>query len=54
MLGVDGREIMRKRFREDTVTLTLPLSLFQRMEDESEDSLFQTPAWHSLTDKHKS
>jgi hypothetical protein len=48
MLGVDGREVMRKRFRDDTLTLTLPASLFQRMEQEANDCVFQTPSWKNL------
>ncbi|MBU0517002.1 MAG: DUF169 domain-containing protein [Proteobacteria bacterium] len=49
MLGVDGREVMRKRFRDDTLTLTLPASLYHRMEQEANDSVFQTPSWKRLT-----
>jgi len=48
MLGVDGREVMRKRFRDDTLTLTLPAPLFQRMEQEANDCVFQTPSWKRL------
>jgi hypothetical protein len=48
MLGVDGREVMRKRFRDDTLTLTLPMPLFQRMEREADDCVFQTPSWKDL------
>lgn len=48
MLGVDGREVMRKRFRDDTLTLTLPAPLFQRMEQEANDCVFQTPSWEDL------
>jgi hypothetical protein len=48
MLGVDGREVMRRRFRDDTLTLTLPTPLFQRMEAEADDCLFQTPSWKEL------
>ena len=48
MLGVDGREVMRKRFRDDTLTLTLPAPLFQRMEQEANDCVFQTPSWENL------
>jgi hypothetical protein len=48
MVGVDGREVMRKRFRDDVLTLTLPLPLFRRMEEEAGDSIFQTPAWEAL------
>jgi hypothetical protein len=49
MLDVDGREVMRKRFRDDTLTLTLPAPLFQRMEQEADDCVFQTPSWKNLT-----
>ena len=48
MLGIDGREAMRKRFRDDTLTLTLPMPLFQRMEQEAEDCIFQIPSWKTL------
>jgi hypothetical protein len=48
MLGIDGREVMRKRFRDNTLTLTLPTPLFQRMEGEADDCLFQTPSWKDL------
>jgi len=48
MLGVDGREVMRKRFRDDILTLTLPAPLFQRMEQEANDCVFQTPSWENL------
>ena len=48
MLGVDGREVMHKRFHDDTLTLTLPAPLFQRMEQEAKDSVFQTPSWEDL------
>ena len=48
MLGVDGREVMRKRFRGDTFTLTLPAPLYQRMEKEADDCVFQTPSWQKL------
>jgi len=48
MLGVDGREVMRKRFRDDTLTLTLPAPLYQRMEQEVSDCVFQTPSWKKL------
>jgi hypothetical protein len=49
MLGVDGREVMSKRFRNDTLTLTLPAPLFRRMEREANDCIFQTPPWVKLT-----
>lgn len=48
MLGVNGREVMRKRFRDDTLTLTLPAPLYQRMEQEANDCVFQTPSWKDL------
>ena len=50
MLGVDGRDVMRKRFRDDTLTLTLPTPLFQLMEQEANDCIFQTPSWDNLID----
>jgi len=49
MLGIDGREVMRKRFRDDVLTLTLPTPLFKRMEQEASDCIFQTPPWVKLT-----
>lgn len=48
MMGTDGREMMRRRFRDDIVTLALPLPLFQRMEAEAGDCIFQTPSWKKL------
>jgi hypothetical protein len=48
MTDVDGREVMRKRFREDILTLTLPLPLFMQMEEEANDSVFQLPSWQAL------
>jgi hypothetical protein len=48
MLGVDGRKMMRKRFRDDTLTFTLPTPLFERMEQEAHDCVFQTPSWNDL------
>ncbi len=48
MLGVDGREVMHKRFREDTLTLALPAPLYHRMEQEANDCIFQTPSWRRL------
>jgi hypothetical protein len=50
MLGVDGRKVMHKRFRDDILTLTLPTPLFQRMEQEANDCVFQTPSWKDLID----
>ena len=49
MLGVDGREVMHKRFRDDTLTLTLPAPLYHRMEQEANNSVLQTPSWKRLT-----
>jgi len=48
MLDVDGREVMRRRFRDDVLTLTLPTPLFRRLEREADDCVFQTPAWKGL------
>ena len=48
MLGIDGRELMRKRFRDDILTLTLPVPLFRRMEEEADDSVFRIPSWKKL------
>jgi hypothetical protein len=48
MLGVEGRGVMRKRFRDDTLTLTLPLPLFLRMEQEADDCIFQIPSWKEI------
>jgi hypothetical protein len=51
MLGVDGREVMRRRFRDDTLTLTLPAPLYNLMEQEANECVFQTPSWKTLTEK---
>ena len=48
MIGVDGREIMQRRFRDDTLTLTIPMPLFYRMEDEAADSVLTIPGWAAL------
>jgi hypothetical protein len=48
MLGVDGREVMKKRFRDDILTLALPMPLFYRMEEEANDCVFQIPSWKRL------
>lgn len=48
MLDVDGREVMRKRFHDDTLTLTIPMPLFLRIEKEAESSVLQIPAWSKL------
>ena len=51
MMGTDGREVMRKRFRDDVLTLTLPTPLFLQMEQEAGNCVFQVPAWKALTEK---
>lgn len=48
MLDVDGREVMRKRFHDDTLTLAIPMPLFLRIEREAATSVLQTPAWSAL------
>ena len=48
MLDVDGREVMRKKFRDDTLTLTIPMPLFLRLEREAADSVLKIPAWSKL------
>ena len=48
MLDVDGREVMRRRFRDDTLTLTIPMPLFLRLEREADNSVLQIPAWSQL------
>jgi hypothetical protein len=48
MLDVDGREIMHRRFRDDTVSLTVPMPLFELMEREAGDSILQLPGWKKL------
>ena len=48
MMGNDGREVMRRRFRDDILTLTLPAPLFLRMEQEADDCLYQLPSWKKL------
>ena len=50
MLGVDGREVMHKRFRDDILTLTLPIPLFHRMEEEAIECIFQIPSWKRLVE----
>ena len=52
MLDVDGRDVMRRKFHDDTLTLTIPLPLFLRMEEEAEDSVLQIPGWAKLSGKH--
>ncbi|MCP4602679.1 MAG: DUF169 domain-containing protein [Proteobacteria bacterium] len=48
MLGVDGREVMRKRFRDDILTFTVPAPLFKQMESKANDCIFQIPSWKKL------
>jgi hypothetical protein len=48
MLDVDGRELMRRRFHDDTLTLTIPWPLFERVEREADNSVLQTPSWLKL------
>jgi hypothetical protein len=45
LLDVDGREVMRRMFHEDTLTLALPMPLFRRLEREADNSVFQIPGW---------
>jgi len=48
MLGVEGRIVMRRRFRDDILALTLPAPLFMRMEQEANDCIFQIPSWEKF------
>jgi len=48
MLGVEGRKVMRRRFRDDILALTLPAPLFLRMEQEADDCIFQIPSWEKF------
>ncbi len=48
MMGIDGREAMRKRLRDDILTLTVPMPLLQRMEQEANDCILQLPSWKAL------
>lgn len=48
MTGIESRKVMRKFFRDDILTLTLPMPLIQRLEQEVNDSIFQTPSWKAL------
>ena len=48
MLDVDGREVMRRRFHDDTLTLAIPMPLFLRMEEEAADSVLTIPGWTAL------
>lgn len=48
MTGSDGRDAMRRRFRDDIMTLTLPAPLFFLMEQEAGDCVLQLPSWKKL------
>ncbi|MEZ7198934.1 DUF169 domain-containing protein [Pseudodesulfovibrio karagichevae] len=48
MMGLDGREMMRKRFRDEVLTFTVPMPLFERMEAEADDCVFQLSSWAEL------
>jgi hypothetical protein len=48
MLDLDGRQLMHRRFRDDTLTLTVPMPLFERIEQEAGNSVLQLPAWSKL------
>lgn len=48
MLDVDGREVMRRRFNDSTLTVAVPWPLFERMEREAPDSVLELPAWKDL------
>ncbi len=52
MLDVDGREVMRRKFHDDTLTLTIPMPLFQRMEREAGNSVLLVPSWSKLRLEH--
>lgn len=52
MLDVDGRKVMRKKFRDSTLTLTVPMPLFLRMEREVDNSVLQIPGWSKLRGEH--
>jgi hypothetical protein len=51
MMDKEGREAMRKRFRDDILTLNLPTPLFRKMEEEASDCVFQLPSWMNLVGK---
>jgi len=51
MLGVEGREIMRRRFRDDILTLTVPAPLLLRMEQKADDCIFQIPSWEKFINR---
>jgi hypothetical protein len=48
MLDIDGREVMHRRFHDDTLTLAVPTPLYLRLEREASNSVLQTPAWSKL------
>jgi uncharacterized protein (DUF169 family) len=48
MTGVESREKMRRLFQDDCFTLSLPFSLYQKLEQEAENSIFNTPTWEGL------
>jgi len=48
MLGIEGREMIHKRFHDHILTLTLPIQLFQQVEQEANDCIFHTPSWKNL------
>jgi hypothetical protein len=48
LIGVEGREVMRRRFRDEILALTLPAPLFMRMEQEADDCIFQIPSWQKF------
>jgi hypothetical protein len=51
MLDVDGREVMRRRFRDDVLSLTVPMPLYRCMEREASNSVLQLPAWSKLKER---
>jgi len=48
MIDVDGREVMRRRFRDEVVTIALPADLFWRAEKESDHCILQIPGWRRI------
>ncbi len=48
MLDVDGRKLMKRRFRSDILTLAVPYPLYVRMEEEADESVFQIASWKEL------
>jgi hypothetical protein len=48
MLDVDGRDLMRRKFRDDILTLTVPMPLLERAEREAGHSVLKTPGWSAL------